>query len=767
MCLSSSQSNQTLNQLRSRRVKKNTRERNPNRSSLTYSGRAAFTLILALSCSQSCTAFNAFTSRPTHSSYKFSFFFRQSDDEEQFISQSSLKHHSSLEPPVGANGPVSENFDSDSSTIRQQQQSLEEIYSKSPSESSMSRFSSYPLHEHKLSGDSSKLPTWLRIHVSDMEKEHKMELLKRTLESNPEYMYRPSSVNEVLQAIEVSSRGNRETIYGAADFCIMLVETMEMDKDTLIAAAWHYSECVYARKHCSRFDERGFSHLSYVLDYWDAAKEKQNAEANSMSNTNTFTTSSFQAIASFAEHTSHTPEISRLIQDCATLKRAEMVAAKSKPLDSMRPTSSESASIRKMLLSETHDWRALAIRSTACLYRLRGIFRYHNDKMRSGQAKNLVLSPKEIRVAREALSIHAPLVSRLGMHRLKNEIEGAAFRILYHRQHTKVSDLRQESIPCRMSTPCTISTLNDGMDIVLNKVANQVKYLLEQDDHFSSIVDTVKVSARTKEPYSLWRKMLKLNAKSILGVHDALALRVVLKSKKLTPDEDEQLTESRDRALCYYVLHQCVKIFKPVGDGRFKDYIANPKVNGYQSLHSSVSTTYENSEWPFEIQVRSCAMHQVAEFGLASHWEYKENQNMKKIQQKKHAHYAFEVDNSSDAYLRSIADWHWDQKQGNWQPCETSVNSEQQRANKANFTPYVNALMEDRSNLARDHVFVFFHTEESKAGHVLELPAGACVLDALNESERMFGIKQPRTPTHIVHNGSDTTFTRRDRKSVV
>jgi ppGpp synthetase/RelA/SpoT-type nucleotidyltranferase len=673
-----------------------------------------------------------------------------------------------LEPPIDTNGPVSQNFDANSRSIRQQQQSLEEIYSKSPSEPNASRFSSYPLHEHTLSGDSSKLPTWLRIHVSDVEKTDKMELLKRTLESNPEYMYSPSSVNEVLQAIELSSRGNRETIYGAADFCLMLVETMEMDRDTLIAAAWHYSECVYARKHCARFDERGFSHLSYVLDYWDTAKEKQvNAEADSMSNTSTFTTSAFQAISSFAEHASQSPEVSRLIQDCATLKRAEMVAAKSKPLDSMMPSSSESASIRKMLLSETHDWRALAIRSTACLYRLLGIFRYHDDKMRSGQTKRFVLSPKEIRVAREALSIHAPLVSRLGMHRLKNEIEGAAFRILYHRQHAKVSDLRQESIPCRLSTPCTISTLNDGMDIVLNKVANQVKYLLEQDDYFSSIVDTVKVSARTKEPYSLWRKMLKLNAKSILDVHDALALRVVLKSKKLTPDEDEQLTEARDRALCYYVLQQCVKIFKPVGDGRFKDYIANPKVNGYQSLHSSVSTMYENSEWPFEIQVRSCAMHQVAEFGLASHWEYKENQNLKKIQQKKPAHYAFKIDSSSDAYLRSIADWHWEQKQGTWQPCETSVNSEQQRANKANLTPYVNALMEDRSNLARDHVFVFFHTEESKAGHVLELPAGACVLDALNESERMFGIKQPRTPTHIVHNGSVTTFTRRLRNGDV
>lgn len=767
MCLSSSQSNQTGSHPRSRKVKKSTRERKPRRLPLTYSGGAAVTLILALSCSQTCSAFNAVQSLSKHANSKSSFFFRQSDDEEQFVSQSSLNHHSSLEPPVGANGPVNENFDANSSRIRQQQESLEKIYSKSPSESSVSPFSSYPLHEHTLSGDSGKLPTWLRIRVSDVDKEAKMELLKSTLESNPDYMYSPSSVCDVLEAIEISSRGNREVIFGAADFCLMLVETMEMDRDTLIAAAWHYSECVYARKHCARFDERGFSHLSYVLDYWDAAKEKQvNAESNSVK-TSTFSTSTFQAIAAFAEHTSHSPEISHLIQDCATLKRAELVAAKSKPIDSMRPSSAESASIRKMLLSETHDWRALAIRSTACLYRLRGIFQYHDHKMRSGKAKHFVLSPKEISVAREALSIHAPLVSRLGMHRLKNEIEGAAFRILYHRQHTKVSDLRQESIPCRMSTPCTIATLNDGMDIVLNKVANQVKYLLEQDDYFSSIVDTVKVSARTKEPYSLWRKMLKINAKSILDVHDALALRVVLKSKKLTPNEDEQLTEARDRALCYYVLQQCIKIFNPVGDGRFKDYIANPKVNGYQSLHSSVSTTYENSEWPFEIQVRSCAMHQVAEFGLASHWEYKENQNLKKTQQKIPAHYAFKLDNSSDAYLRSIADWHWEQKQGSWQPCETSVNSEQQRANKANLTPYLNALMEDRSNLARDHVFVFFHTEESKAGHVLELPAGACVLDALNESERMFGIKQPRTPTQIVHNGSVTTFTRRLRNGDV
>lgn len=770
MCLSEMKCNPSQKMPRMKRMRKCSSEERENNFSLTNSRRAALTLILAMSCSRTCSAFNSFKSQPINADLKSTVFFRQMGEEDPSLqNQPSLQHQSSLHRETFGScfSPVIENLDSNMSSIRQQQQSLEKIYSKSPSELTATIFPSYPMHEHTLRDDNNKLPSWLRIHVSDREKEAKLYELKKALESNAEYIQNTSSIQKVMEAIEKSSGGDREMMFGAADFCLILAETMEMDKDTLVAAAWHYCECVHARKHCARFDERSFAHLSYVLDYWNASKEKPTNTGGNTVTTSAITTSAFQAASAFAEHSSHSEEVSRLIHDCATLKRAEIVAAKSKPINSIRPSSTESANIRKMFLSETHDWRALAIRSTACLYRLRGIFKFHEENMQRGLSNSLVLSPKEIRIAREALSIHAPLASRLGMHRLKNEIEGAAFRILYHRQYKRVSDLREEIIPCRMSTPCTISTLNDGMDIVLTKVANQVKDLLDQDEYFSHVVDTVKVSARTKEPYSLWRKMLKTNAQSILHVHDALALRVVLKSKKATPEEDEQLTESRDRALCYYVLQQCVKIFKPVGDGRFKDYIANPKVNGYQSLHSSVSTTFENTEWPFEIQVRSTAMHQVAEFGLASHWEYKENQTMKKDPQNKLPHYAFSVDHSSDSFLRSIADWHWEQKQGNWQSCETSVNSDQQRANKSNFTPYVNALMEDRSNLARDHVFVFFQTEETKAGHVLELPAGACVIDALNESERVFGIKQPRTLINIVHNGSPTTITRQLRNGDV
>ncbi|EEC49272.1 predicted protein, partial [Phaeodactylum tricornutum CCAP 1055/1] len=90
--------------------------------------------------------------------------------------------------------------------------------------------------------------------------------------------------------------------------------------------------------------------------------------------------------------------------------------------------------LRQLLLSETRDWRALAIRAGACLYRLRGLLK----------SDSYELTPERVRVGREALSIYAPLASRLGMHRLKNELEGAAFRVLYQRQYQAVNAMAKE-----------------------------------------------------------------------------------------------------------------------------------------------------------------------------------------------------------------------------------------------------------------------------------------------------------------------------------
>lgn len=583
-----------------------------------------------------------------------------------------------------------------------------------------------------------QMPTWLRPSGDEAEK--KLSHLRETM--NNSYLSHLKA-EQVISAIRVASSGDTNKIAGAADFCLVLVETMEMGVNTLIAAAFHYCECFEARQKSSLLTSE-FS----ASDYWTHVAVDEQKERR----------------IKFGD------DADRIAKDAARLKRTEMLAGQSLK-SRMNPTMKDAENMRKMLLSETKDWRALAIRSAGCLFRLRGI---ENERERSG---NKVIAPKDIRVAHEALAIHAPLASRLGMHRLKNEIEGAAFRVLYPRQYAKLMSLTRQNTPCNNENGCLISTLDEGMGMILQRVKDELKDILKKDPCFLKYADSVTVSARIKEPYSLWRKMLKTNARHILEVPDSLALRVVLQSKKMTANENAEVTSARDRALCYYARQQCTKKFKPLEDnGRFKDYIANPKPNGYQSLHYTASTEFDGTQWPFEIQFRSNEMHQVAEFGLAAHWGYKEqnksSENEDEGSAKQTPHYAFHLDQSTDAYLRSVQNWHWQQVHGkiSWRSDSSSAKetgedlekTDRVRARDERLAPYLQALMADQSNLTREQVFIFLQSQAAgDAGVTMALPAGSCILDAIRESERAFGLTSSRYIKEVEHNGSLASITRK------
>jgi ppGpp synthetase/RelA/SpoT-type nucleotidyltranferase len=589
-------------------------------------------------------------------------------------------------------------------------------------------------------GYRNQMPSWLR--PSGDLAAGKLIALREIMKQSDSYLSQLEA-EQVISAIKEASQGDLQKVAGAVDFCLVLIETMEMGVATLIAAAFHYCDAYTARQLSATESDTSFSHLKY----WS----KQNQE---------------DVYSDTARAIKIGQDAHQLIKDSARIKRAELSA--SEGLKS-RPTPKESANIRKMLLTETHDWRALAIRSAASLYRLRGIYEHfeENERDNGNGSSPSAYSSYDLRVAREALAIHAPLASRLGMHRLKNEIEGAAFRIIYRRQYGTVTSLTNLRKPC-VQGQCSASTFNDGMSLVLEKVTAEVEHILQNDPYFTKYVDHYKVTARVKESYSLWKKMqLQLKADSILEVPDALALRVVFSAKKMTPDEDREVTSARERALCYYVQQTCTKKFRPLKDGRFKDYIARPKPNGYQSLHYTAVTEFEDEQWPFEIQVRSDEMHHVAEFGLASHWDYKAQEVGPTVDSK--THYAFKLDQSSDAYLRSVQEWHWEQAQGRGAWLTDSSTSplfqrdaemsERVRARDEHLAPYLDALMKDHSNLAREHVFIFL-TNENDDSHVLELPKGACILDALRESERTLGITSSRVlERQIIRNGSLTSVT--------
>jgi (p)ppGpp synthase/HD superfamily hydrolase len=300
-------------------------------------------------------------------------------------------------------------------------------------------------------------------------------------------------------------------------------------------------------------------------------------------------------------------------------------------------------------------------------------------------------------------------------------------------------------------------------------VKTEMTTMLESDEEFQKQVDTFEITARVKEPYSMWKKMLRLGYDHVLQVPDALALRVVLKAKKQTPDEPAEVTLARERALCYYAQKLCQDKWKPVASNpRFKDYIGRPKANGYQSLHYTAQTWWEGEPWTLEVQVRSAEMHSVAEIGLASHWDYKASQ---KRNNKKHdlTVTISDMDHSSDAYLRKVQQWHWTRHGGTvdkslsspepavlsdiWQSRE---RADRIRARTERLRPYLQALTTTQSDLVRERLFVFLTTASESEGKVLALPSGACVLDALREGERALGV--PLAAALV--NGQDASITK-------
>lgn len=687
----------------------------------------ALSLLLAMQPNVNILAFAPTTATDTPQ-FRTSIQFRYMDDDDAasnpIRSRKNKSNGSSTSSATSASTTTDaqttmEGMSKDSSNI-----SLESFYSMSIPQAHGTTSAGGFIHEDLM-------PSWLR--PTGLMADGKLSALREIMVDSGSYLSRLEA-EQVISAIREASKGNQDMIAGAADFCLVLVETMEMGVATLIAAAFHYCDAFVARQQSAQ-SPQDFSHLNY----WTTQKKEDLPGDN--------------ARAIKIGQDAH-----QLIKDSARIKRAEMVASESMAARP-RVSSAEAASIRKMILSETQDWRALAIRSAACLYRLRGIYEHFED------SNATAYSTCELRVAREALAIHAPLASRLGMHRLKNEIEGAAFRILYRRQYAKVTELTLLNNCCDHDE-CVVSSMKDGMRLVLNRVTEEVEQILQNDLCFSQYVESYKVTARVKEPYSLWRKMLKLKAKNILEVPDALALRIVLQGKKMEPDEDDAITSGWERALCYYAQQICMDKFKPLKDGRFKDYIANPKPNGYQSLHYTAVTEFENDAWPFEIQVRSNEMHQVAEFGLAAHWGYKAQETNDGSDTS--THYAFELDKSTDAYLRSVQEWHWERAQarGSWltdsytSPLfeKDAEKTARVRARDERLAPYLAALKKDHSNLTREHVLIFMSYNEDDSQQILELPAGACILDALRESERTYGFSSDGV-AEIIHNGSLTSIT--------
>ncbi len=255
------------------------------------------------------------------------------------------------------------------------------------------------------------------------------------------------------------------------------------------------------------------------------------------------------------------PEIARLVDGVTKLSRIELQSDQTK----------QAENFRKLVLAMSADIRVLLVKLADRLHNMQTLHFIRSDDKRR-------------RIARETMDIYAPLAERLGMHRMKDQLEDLAFAELY-------SDVRS-SILSRLDF------LRDKGAVVVPRILAELERKLAEGGLEAA------VSGREKSPYSIWRKMQRKNV-AFEQLSDIMAFRVLV----------------GDIGQCYHALGLIHSAYHVV-PGRFKDYISTPKPNNYRSLHTGIIGPEQQR---IEVQIRTGEMHEVAEFGVAAHWSYKQD----------------------------------------------------------------------------------------------------------------------------------------------
>ncbi len=300
----------------------------------------------------------------------------------------------------------------------------------------------------------------------------------------------------------------------------------------------------------------------------------------------------------------------------------------------------QAENLRKMFLAMSKDFRVIIIKLA--------------DRTHNMRTLQYVRRDKQIEKARETMEIYAPIAKRLGISKLKTVLDDLALMYLEPDIYYRLVEDVQE----RMK----------GGELHIDEMIGEVKKCMAN----ASIECTV--DGRVKHYFSIYKKMIKQD-KNIDEIYDLFAVRIMVDSIKD----------------CYAALGAIHEDYKPI-PGRFKDYIAMPKLNMYQSLHTTVIS---HTGQPFEVQIRTYEMHKTAEYGIAAHWKYKEEKGLNDKTMSRN-------EEEKIAWLRRILDW---QK-------ETSDNRE-----------YLDFIKNDL-DLFADTVFCF-----TPEGDVMTLPVGSTPVD--------------------------------------
>ena len=310
-------------------------------------------------------------------------------------------------------------------------------------------------------------------------------------------------------------------------------------------------------------------------------------------------------------------------------------------------TEEQAENLRRMFLAMASDIRVVLVKLA--------------DRLHNMRTLTALPVAKQKRISIETLEIYAPLANRLGIGKLKWELEDLAFKVLHPQEFR---DISQQLASKRSERE---ARLNATVELVCQRLSE-------------AGLGQVDVNGRPKHLYGIWSKMKRQN-KAFHEIYDVAALRI--------------LTDSLES--CYRALAVVHDTFRPI-PGRFKDYIGLPKPNGYQSLHTAVIA----NQRPLEVQIRTQQMHQVAEYGIAAHWKYKEGGSPASGQAEERFN-----------WLRQLLNWQQDTADGDGQDYLASIKDDLFDDEVFVFTPKGDVLGLRRGSTPVD----FAYRIHSEVGH--------------------------------------------------